>query len=518
MAASITVPEDSPSDNLSLDPLRPLTPSRGVVTLYGYGISVRVERGHLVVEDGIGDERRRAHFARVGHGLRRLVVIGSDGMVSLSAIRWLHDVRAALVMLDRNGTVLMTAGPEPRSHDPRLRRAQAVSHYSGVAIELAREIVARKLDGQEQVARTVLRDDAAARIVSETRASLPRAATVNAIRTAEARAGGAYWTAWRNLPVLFPRKDLPHIPQHWRTFGQRHSPLTGSPRLAVNPPNAMLNYLYAMLETEARLAAHAVGLDAGLGFLHADTDSRDSLACDLMEPARPQVDAYVLDWLRREPLRRGWFFEEHNGNCRLMPDLIERLSGTAPTWARAVAPIAEFVAHTLWTTASKLSDWRRPATMLTQRRRRAAHGGDITREPRDITVPRVCRGCGGPVSPRRYECASCATKGATERLVRAAVQGRVASHSERARAKRSATRRKNARAQREWDSATQPGWLTATFYAEQIIPRLKEIPTAQIAGALAVSLSYAGDVRNGRVQPHPRHWTTLAEIVGAKRS
>ena len=51
----------------------------------------------------------------------------------------------------------------------------------------------------------------------------------------------------------------------------------------------MLNYMYALLESETRLAAAALGLDPGIGFLHVDTDARDSLACDIMEPGRPQV-------------------------------------------------------------------------------------------------------------------------------------------------------------------------------------------------------------------------------------
>ena len=79
--------------------------------------------------------------------------------------------------------------------------------------------------------------------------------------------------------------------------------------------------------------------------MHADTDARDSLACDLMEPIRPQVDAYVLDWLTREPIRREWFFEQRDGNCRLMAPFAVRLAETAPTWGRAVAPIAEWVAQ-----------------------------------------------------------------------------------------------------------------------------------------------------------------------------
>src|ERR1700682_6740707 len=83
-----------------------LPPRHGVVTLFGYGTSARVDRGHLTLEDGIGPHRRQARLPRVGHGLKRLVVIGSDGMVSFAALRWLADQDAAFVMLNRGGTVL----------------------------------------------------------------------------------------------------------------------------------------------------------------------------------------------------------------------------------------------------------------------------------------------------------------------------------------------------------------------------------------------------------------------------
>src|SRR5205823_12681620 len=117
-----------------------------------------------------------------------------------------------------------------------------------------------------------------------------------------------------------------------------------SPRLAANPANAMLNYLYALLESEARLAAAALGLDPGIRVLHVDTSARDSLACDLMDAIRPQVDAYVLDWVLSQPLRREWFLEQRNGNCRLMAPFAIRLTETASVWARAIGPVAEWVA------------------------------------------------------------------------------------------------------------------------------------------------------------------------------
>src|ERR1700674_1772988 len=121
MVAAQTVPQRVHNCNLI-----PIAPQRGVVTLVGCGISVRVDRGHLVLQDGIGAVRRRARFPRVGHGLKRLVVVGSDGAISLAALRWLADQDAAFVMLDSVGKVLATTGPV-RTSDARLRRSQALA-------------------------------------------------------------------------------------------------------------------------------------------------------------------------------------------------------------------------------------------------------------------------------------------------------------------------------------------------------------------------------------------------------
>jgi len=55
----------------------------------------------------------------------------------------------------------------------------------------------------------------------------------------------------RDVQLNFSKADAARIPEHWKRFGSRVSPLTNSPRLAVNPANAILNYLYAV-KTEAR--------------------------------------------------------------------------------------------------------------------------------------------------------------------------------------------------------------------------------------------------------------------------
>jgi CRISPR-associated endonuclease Cas1 len=474
---------------------------------------VCVERGHLTLEDGIGN-RVQGRFARVRHGIRRLVVIGSDGMVSLAALRWLADQDASFVMLDRDGSVLATTGPV-RPTDARLRRAQALAHHSGTALQIARELIGRKLDAQEKLARGGLNNCEAAEIIGSFRKAIPSAETIEAIRLIEARGAYAYWSAWNNLPINFPRTDLRRVPDHWRVFRNRVSSLTASPRLATNPVNSMLNYLYAVLESESRLAVAALGLDPGLGVMHMDAPARDSLAFDVMEPVRPMVDAYLLNWVGCETLKREWFFEERDGNCRLMGSFAIQLSETAPTWAHAVAPFAEMVARTLWSTIRKQVRHHRPATRLTQANRREARASESAPLAAGPPHPQsFCRECGVEIWRGGRHCANCANSVNTVGLIEAAKKGRVAAQSEVAQTRRSETQLRHRAEMDLWNSSDLPSWLNENYYLTEIQPRLRRITLSVLASKLDISIPYAVQVRSARRVPHKRHWHALAQLVG----
>jgi CRISPR-associated endonuclease Cas1 len=511
MAATKTVYQVPQSHNS-------LAPRHGVVTLFGYGIQVRVDHGHLLLEDGIGPDRHRYRLPRVGHGLKRLVVIGSDGMVSLAALRWLGDQKAAFTFLERDGTVLLTTGPV-RPSDARLRRAQALAGQSGTALHIARELIDRKLAGQEKVARHKLLASETADTIAHYRKELTQADSPEAIRQVESLAAGSYWSAWRALPITFPRKDEPRLPAHWRVFGARVSPLTGSPRLAVNPPNAILNYLYAVLESESRLGASALGLDPGIGMLHVDTPARDSLACDLMEAVRPQIDGFLVDWLTRETLKREWFFEQRDGNCRLMSTLAVRLSETAPTWGRAVAPIAEWVAQNLWNSARKTTrrDQMLP-TRLTQRRRSEGRGKEFIPDTKTASHPdKICPGCGAETRLGR-NCPKCGREISRVKLIELAKVGRAAARSATSRKKHSETQRRHEAAKRAWRSSPKPTWPDERVYISEIQPRLVTVPISTLSSELGVCESYAASIRVGRYRPHPRHWQVLAALAGVTQN
>jgi hypothetical protein len=276
----------------------------------------------------------------------------------------------------------------------------------------------------------------------------------------------------------------------------------------------MLNYMYAILESESRLALAALGLDPAIGFLHMDAPARDSLACDLMEAVRPEIDAYLFDWVSREPLRRNWFFEESDGNCRLMGSFAVKLSETSVTWARAVAPAAEWVARKLWSTLRKPAQQKFPATRLTQSRRREAKGGVAKIDVKSVPqISRICRTCGADLKLGKQYCAACSVSVSRKNLLEIAKSGRVATHSPAAEMLRSKTQNRQREALRVWNPSEKPSWLTEEFYRTRIFPELPRIQVPKISSALRVSKPYATEIRKGRL-PHPRHWLPLATLIG----
>lgn len=511
MAATKTVYQLPQSHNSGKSPIG----RSGVLTIHGFGIRVRMQSGHLEIEDGVGPERRKIRLARVGHGLKRLVCISEDGFTTLSALKWLADVGASFVILNRMGKVLFVTGPTASS-DVRLRRAQALALGNGVGLEISRTLIDAKLDGQERLVQERLNDPIAAKEIAAFRSRLSEADTGGAIRNLEAQAAVAYFAAWRNVPVLWPKADLRRTPDHWRTVGSRQSPLSGGPRLAVTPVHAILNYCFALLESESRLALAALGLDPGIGFgLHMDNPKRDSLALDILEPVRPQVEAWVFRWITREPLRRTDFFETTNGNCRLMSHFCSKLSDTAPTWGKLVAPWAEYVARTLWASTSRPRFSLSLPTPLTQQNRREAKGyGQLPA----VVAPRpekVCRGCGAVLtSKQRNQCALCGVSVSKANMIELARRGRVAAKSAESRARMSASQKRQRAARRGWLPSSLPAWLTQSSYRELILPRLAGVTVPTLAQTLHVSEPYAAKVRKGQHVPHPMHWQALATLVG----
>jgi CRISPR-associated protein Cas1 len=80
-----------------------------------------------------------------------------------------------------------------------------------------------------------------------------------------------------------------------------------------DPLNAVLSLGYTLLHSEAVLALYGAGLDPFIGFYHQLDFGRESLACDLVEPIRVEVDSFALQLFRKEILRPEFFSTSENG-------------------------------------------------------------------------------------------------------------------------------------------------------------------------------------------------------------
>ncbi len=450
------------SHNVAHPPTVSQIPRHGTLCLFGFGICVSVVNGHLSCHDGIGNERRAFLLPKVNSNLKRLVLVGSDGMVTLEALRWIADREASFCMLDRRGKVVAVCGPSAPT-DARLRRSQSFALANGTALRISRDLIRQKLEGQAALVREMLRNCAVSTAIQRLTEQLSDAESIESVRIVEAQAAKLYWQAWSDLPVRWPRNDEKRVPEHWKHFGSRISPLTHSPRLAANPPNAILNLLYAVLEAESRLAAVAMGLDPGIGLLHVDTPNRDSLACDLQESVRASVDAFLLNWLQRELLRKADFFEDRNGNCRLVSALAIKLCETADTWRKLVAPVAEYVAKEIWATIPRTTSRlgrQLLATRLTQANKREVKGSEVP----PVTLPKVdhhCPDCGAKVPSDKERCFKC-----WKRVTRVNFgTGRKAAQRPEFLAKRAATMQAYRQEISSWKPSDLPAWLTRDVYS-----------------------------------------------------
>lgn len=92
-------------------------------------------------------------------------------------------------------------------------------------------------------------------------------------------------------------------------------------RPPLDPVNALLSFLYAMLSHDARGACAAAGLDAAVGFLHRDRPGRPSLALDLMEEFRAFLaDRLTLSLINRQQVKAKGFRAREAGGVEMDDD------------------------------------------------------------------------------------------------------------------------------------------------------------------------------------------------------
>ena len=323
-----------------------------VLIVDGYGCSLRVHRKHLVIEDGVGPRRRERRLSRVERGTQTIVVMARDGYITLDAYRWCSNVGITIVQIDKqDGTVVSVGGAvDQTTYDARTRRSQVAAGLNGhnhTALTIIRMVLSEKIARQAQIVDTVCLDRGSASMIRGISTRLEKARTAAECRSIEGSAAAIYWQSWVGVVCpSWPDGDLLRIPAHWCMYTQRPAVTHTTNRRATDPVNACLNYGYKIGEVVCRNALLEQDLDPSFGVLHTDKPGRASLALDLLEVVRPDIDATVIDLLGANQrvgnhrCSRKMFHEQGNSVVRVLAPLTYQLVESMPVWSEKVQPYA----------------------------------------------------------------------------------------------------------------------------------------------------------------------------------
>ncbi len=285
--------------------------------LSGFGVSLSVDGARLIVRDGFlePDSKQRVHeFQPRRMPYDSVVIDGQTGSISLAAIKWLMRHGVPVFILDYNGTLLSSTLPKDPVNGP-LKIAQIDAYRDPIKrFYIAKKLVEAKAQRSSDVlnwlAERYGKFDSEATLKAELERlaqceSLPRLLSI------EGRIADIYW---QYVQTVIPAK-LGFTSRTHETHQMN----------ASDPVNALLNYGYAILESECRKALNSVGLEPTVGFLHEAQQTRYAFVYDLMEPYRWLIDTTIIECHEYARFSKKGFYRLDNYVLRLKPEAVKKL-------------------------------------------------------------------------------------------------------------------------------------------------------------------------------------------------
>ena len=284
----------------------------------GFGTSINVDSRRLVISNK--NEKKYLEFYPHKIDYDSIIVDGHTGYVTFEAMRWILKHNIKLVMLNWNGNLLGTVFPEePKSGKLRMMQQERYLDHDA-RLEIATCIVNKKIDNTlallkelnktydfvnyHDVMQTVSKEKQflAQHLESKSEKSFKR------IMNYEGKIAIKYY---ENIKKIF-NSIYPEF-----KFDARKDKTSSRNTNASDEINALLNYGYAILESEVRKCINSVGLDPAIGFLHEPTQAKSPLVYDVQELYRWIVDISVIQLLEEHKLKKKDFIITENYNMRL---------------------------------------------------------------------------------------------------------------------------------------------------------------------------------------------------------
>ena len=270
---------------------------------------VRKERETFVVE--VNNEKV---FQAPTHSIENIVCFGFKPLTP-ALMAYCAENNVGISYLSENGKFLARVYGAQQGNVLLRKMQYAISDDEFQSLAIARPIIAAKVSNYRSLLLRHQRnhpDDcneevkSAAEIMGRRLANIQSSISLDELRGYEGECATLYFGVLTYL-ITVQQEDF--------TFTQR------SKRPPLDPANALLSFLYAILANDVRSALETVGLDPQVGFLHQLRSGRPSLALDIMEEFRAYLgDRIMLNLINLKQVTKKDFEIRESGEIRISDD------------------------------------------------------------------------------------------------------------------------------------------------------------------------------------------------------
>ena len=285
----------------------------------GFGTNISVDKRRLIIQNKLDNKRLEFYPHQIKHD--SIIIDGYTGNITFESIRWLMKHNVSVTILNWNGNLLGTILPkEPISSRLKLKQYERYLNDK-TRYYIAYSIIEKKVSTGYELLRELskyynqikLEDvDKGFKFEKSAFLKVTKPSEIKkrlmVLRAYEGRVADFYWkTIYNVFNSVAPEFN----------FNRRNNAIHRHNMNASDEINALLNYGYAVLESEIKKDLNDVGLDSTIGFLHEVSDSKMPLVYDLQELYRWLIDKSVIELLEDKKLKKSDFIVTENYHIRL---------------------------------------------------------------------------------------------------------------------------------------------------------------------------------------------------------
>ena len=296
----------------------------------GFGTSINVDKRKLIITNKLKNTKLEFFPHKINHD--GIIIDGHTGNITFEAMRWLSKHNINLTLLNWNGQLLSNVMPEqPKSGKLRIKQYQKYLDSQNrfeIALKIVQTKVEHSLNVLEELSRfyesvnvakirkSAEKEDLFLLDIMKNSSKHDISKSIKQLMTYEGRIARIYHD---NVTAIF-HELYPEF-----NFTGRKNKSNSRNYNASDEINALLNYGYAILESEIRKVVNSIGLDYSIGFLHEINQSRTPLVYDIQELFRWLTDISVIQLLEEKKTKKSDFIITENYHTRLGEDVAKLL-------------------------------------------------------------------------------------------------------------------------------------------------------------------------------------------------